>query len=238
VTNRYLDFLAKLAVDHAHPGGKGLTDSIIREISKVPAARILDVGCGTGATAELLALQSGTDVTGIDLHPKMVERASERARLSGNKFKIIPGSAEALPFKEASFDWVLSESVTAFTQARKSVAEYFRVLRPGGTFFADEMTVERPLTPSESAPIKSLYGVSCLFTPEEWRQLLESAGFTEVQVIQAEDLILPGQAAELPVYRMDGELDKETIDVWLEHMQLLQTYHHILTYRVYRAMKP
>lgn len=236
--NRYLDFLAKLSVDHAHPGGKKLTDVLIQEISTMGTARVLDVGCGTGATAELLAAYPGTDVTGIDLHPKMVAQAAERARRSENTFKIISGSAELLPFHDASFDWVLSESVTAFTHAQKSLAEYFRVLKPGGTFIADEMTIERALTSAESAPIKALYGVPDLFTPEEWQQLLHSAGFNDIQVIQGEDLIAPGPDVTLPVFQMNSVLDNEILEVWLEHMQLLQVYHQLLTYRVYRATKP
>ncbi|WP_010632184.1 class I SAM-dependent methyltransferase [Sporolactobacillus vineae] len=236
--NRYLDFLAKLGVDHAHPGGKNLTDVLIRAIGEKGKAKVLDVGCGTGATAELLAAHPETDVTGIDLHPKMVEQARERAHRAGNTFKIVSGSAEALPFPDASFDWVLSESVTAFTRAQRSIAEYFRVLKPGGTFIADEMTVARSLTPAEADPIKALYGVPCLWTPDEWRQLLESAGFSNVQVIQAENFLPTGQDVTLPVFRMDEALDSSTFEVWLEHMRLLHVYHKLLTYRVYRGTKP
>jgi ubiquinone/menaquinone biosynthesis C-methylase UbiE len=236
--NRYLNFLAKLSVDHAHPGGKNLTNILIREISEKGRATVLDVGCGTGATTELLAAQPGTEVTGIDLHPKMIEQARERARKSENTFKIIPGSAEALPFQDASFDWVLSESVTAFTQAKRSIAEYFRVLKPGGICIADEMTVTRTLTPEETAPIKALYGVPRLFTPDEWRQLLESAGFSDVQVIQAENLLSDRQDVTLPAFRMDKVLDSDILEVWMEHMHLLQVYRQLLTYRVYRGRKP
>ncbi|WP_100488607.1 class I SAM-dependent methyltransferase [Sporolactobacillus pectinivorans] len=236
--NRYINFLAKLSVDSAHPGGRRLSDGLIRDALIHADDHVLDVGCGTGATAALLAEETGAAVTGIDLHPKMVERALERAAQSKHAFRVLKGSVESLPFEDASFDWIVSESVTAFTDIKKSVPEYYRVLRPGKRLAAIEMTIEQPLPEQDSEVIKKLYGVPELYTVEDWRNIWKEAGFTQVEVLKESDFSLnPGQD-ELPTYNLTGDLDEEAFEVWLDHMQALQIYKNVLSYRIYRVTKP
>lgn len=42
------------------------------------------------------------------------------------------GSLEELPFPQDFFDFIVAESTTGFTDIKKTIAEYFRVLKPGG----------------------------------------------------------------------------------------------------------
>lgn len=236
--NRYIDFLAKLAVDSAHPGGRTLTEAIIRDLSLQAHDQVLDVGCGTGATASLLSEKKGAVVTGIDIHPKMVERAAARAAVSENPFRVITGSAECLPFADNKFDWVISESVTAFTDIHQSVPEYFRVLRPGKKLIAIEMTIEKSLPEQDGLVIKKLYGVPELYTEEEWQRIWNDAGFICIESLRDSDFILDQNQNELPSYQLSGGLDEEAFEVWLDHMQMLQTYKDVLSYRIYRMEKP
>ncbi|GGL61446.1 class I SAM-dependent methyltransferase [Sporolactobacillus putidus] len=236
--HRYIDFLAKLAIDSAHPGGRQLTEAIISETSMKEGDKVLDVGCGTGATSALLAEKTGTEVTGIDIHPKMVELAKKRSTGSSRPFQIVPGSAERLPFNDETFDWVLSESVTAFTDMTQSAPEYFRVLRPGGKLIAIEMTIEERLPRPDSKVIQSLYGVGRLLTEDDWKEIWEKAGFSGIEALRDSDFSQKEGAVELPSYHLTEKIDEEAFDVWLSHLQILQTYRDVLTYRIFRAEKP
>jgi cyclopropane fatty-acyl-phospholipid synthase-like methyltransferase len=235
--HRYIDFLAKLAVDNAHPGGHGLTEAIVGRLSMRQKSDVLDVGCGTGATAVFLSEKVKANVTGIDLHPAMVEQAKKRANESRLSPKIIQASAERLPFQEDSFDYLISESVTAFTDVSHSVPEYFRVLRPGGSLAAVEMTIEKPLDEKNKRAIESVYGVDDVHTEGEWLAIWKSAGFINVEALRANKLQKQSDDV-LPTYNLTSMIDEEALEVWLAHLQTMQTYQNVLTYRVFMMTKP
>src|SRR5438270_10254732 len=73
-----------------------------------PGDRVLDVGCGPGYFARMLAEAVGAtgSVVGIDAAPEMIEYASRKARrLSNCRFQ--SGAAESLAFPDATFDVVV-----------------------------------------------------------------------------------------------------------------------------------
>ncbi|MFT8362131.1 MAG: class I SAM-dependent methyltransferase [Sporolactobacillus sp.] len=237
MTQRYIDFLARLSIDNAHPGGHQLTKQLIDAESLAKGAKLLDVGCGTGATAKFLAEEKKVDVTAIDLHPQMIALATAREKQAKERFTVVRGSAEQLPFPDQSYDWLLSESVTAFTHIDCSLAEYCRVLRKEGILLAIEMTIDYQLPDKDAQAICKLYGVSGLYTEKDWLSHLQKAGFSQVRALQPSVFKATAAVAQGPDYQINGTLDPETIEVWLDHMAMMQTYHDVLSYRVYRAVK-
>jgi SAM-dependent methyltransferase len=98
--------------------------------------RVLDVGCGTGHLAGLLASQaSASRVVGVDLAEPYLERARREYGALGIDFRA--GDACALPFDDASFDRVLALLVLHFVpKSAQAVAQMRRVARPGATVAA------------------------------------------------------------------------------------------------------
>ena len=93
---------------------------------------VLEIGCGTGVHARLLA-EAGARLTAVDLTPTAVELTRRRLELHGLDADVREADAERLPFPDASFDFVWSWGVIHHSQSTDAVVrEIARVLRPGG----------------------------------------------------------------------------------------------------------
>ena len=93
---------------------------------------LLDVGCGDGALAAVLA-RRGAHVTGLDSDPLMVAAARQRAEREAIPLTIVEGKGEALPFHPEMFDLTLAVTSLCFIRdATQPIAEMARVLKPGG----------------------------------------------------------------------------------------------------------
>ncbi|MFZ5628904.1 MAG: class I SAM-dependent methyltransferase [Spirochaetota bacterium] len=110
-------------------------------------ARVLDYCSGTGYTARTLArLLTGSQVDALDISPEMLAVAKERSESEGlSNISYHEASAAQLPFDDNTFDAVcislgLHELPPEIRTA--SLAESFRVLKPGGSFYA--MDLDRP----------------------------------------------------------------------------------------------
>lgn len=96
---------------------------------------MLDVACGTGIVARMIAQQLNGQVyvTGLDLSPAMVEVARSAAAEEGAEIEWHVGSAETLPFPDASFDLVvMQQGLQFFPDKAAALREVSRVLAPGG----------------------------------------------------------------------------------------------------------
>lgn len=98
---------------------------------------VLDLACGDGElTAQVLArLGSNGRVSGVDLSMAEIERA--KGRVLDTRASFVHGRAEALPFSEHSFDFVLCHlALMLMNPAKTVIREVARVLKPGGHFAA------------------------------------------------------------------------------------------------------
>jgi arsenite methyltransferase len=115
-----------------------------------PGEDVLDVGCGAGTDTLIAAQMVGRNgsVTGIDMTPAMVAKAERAAAEMGfGHVTITAGSAEQLPFVDASFDVVISNGVIDLIPDKDAVfAEMARVLRPGGRIQLADVTIQRPVS--------------------------------------------------------------------------------------------
>jgi len=109
-------------------------------VSRIPAdgGPVLDVATGTGLVAERL-LRAGHRVTGLDQSPQMLAVARRRF---GDAVELVEGSADALPFADASFDHLTFTYLLRYVDDPAGVlVELARVVRPGGTVAMLEFAV-------------------------------------------------------------------------------------------------
>jgi len=105
-------------------------DAVVERLRPLGTPRVLDIGCGTGLlTARLRRELPATQVTGCDFSAGMLAQAAGRDR-SG---PWVRGDAQRLPFAAARFEAVVcTESFHWYPDQQAAVAEFFRVLVPGG----------------------------------------------------------------------------------------------------------
>jgi ubiquinone/menaquinone biosynthesis C-methylase UbiE len=117
----------------ADPQQHEMRRAFLGEIDFPSAARVLDVGCGTGVlTRRLARLERVASVVGVDAAGSLLARAGELAADIDN-IEFQEADARALPFEDAAFDIVVFDSTLSHVpEPESAVAEAFRVLRPSG----------------------------------------------------------------------------------------------------------
>jgi SAM-dependent methyltransferase len=97
-----------------------------------PPADVVDLGCGTGTVAVLLAAE-GHDVRGLDLSDRMIAAATSKAEAAGVRVQFQQGDASVPPYPPASADVVLARHVLwALPDPSDALAAWVRLLRPDG----------------------------------------------------------------------------------------------------------
>ncbi|HLW02543.1 MAG TPA: methyltransferase domain-containing protein [Ktedonobacterales bacterium] len=149
----------------------------IADLAQVgPGDAALDVGCGPGDLALVLAERVGPGgmVAGIDASPEMIARARQKARRRGQSVDFRNEPVEALTFADASFDTVVSSFVVHHLPGnlrRQAMASIARVLKPGGrVFLVDFMPLAEPQKPAPMAT-----------DMQALADLLRDAGLTDVR---------------------------------------------------------
>ena len=108
-----------------------------------PSRTVLDVGCGTGTLALMAAEALGGDgyVAGIDIAPRMIAMAREKAAGAGRSVDFRVAGATEIPFEDERFDVVFTSLIYHhFTTTERfgALREIRRVLRPSGRYIAVE----------------------------------------------------------------------------------------------------
>jgi len=167
------------------PGGEGNIDNLVNGLD-IFGKRVLDIGCGQGMPACILADKYGAYVVGTDLENHLVEISKRRAQKMGvsdrTEFQQVkPGP---MNFKDDSFDFIISSG--AFTQIKDKLSMYkecLRILKPGGVLSCYDWMK----SPGDYSP-DMLYwfeieGLTyAMETKEKHKELFLAAGFSDVLI--------------------------------------------------------
>ena len=126
-----------------------LTEHLAQVAGIEPGARVLDVGCGFGASSIYLARRYAVEATGITISTVQLEMAKKAAVTAGVSAKFLLMDAEAMTFDEC-FDVLWSvESISHYQNIAKFFASAVKLLKPGGTLAITDWFKKNNLTPRE-----------------------------------------------------------------------------------------
>lgn len=154
------------------PGGFSLTDRAAGAIGLLPGWRVLDVGCGLGATVARLRSRYGAEAWGVEPSSGQIAGAEG---LPG----LVRARADSLPFRSQSFDALFCECVLSLLEdPTQGLAECYRVLRPGGFLVLADLFARDGCVSGETSCAARARPLA------EVREQLEEQGFS---VLLAED---------------------------------------------------
>jgi ubiquinone/menaquinone biosynthesis C-methylase UbiE len=132
---------------------RALSQKLIALADLEPGMNILDVGCGFGGTARLIAENTRhVRVTGLNVDPRQVQKAQQIT--ADERVCFVEADACSMPFPSNSFDRLIAvESVFHFPSRMKFLREVRRVLKPGGQLVLSDFVLNGFKLPSTAAKI-------------------------------------------------------------------------------------
>ncbi len=159
------------------------SELILNFLNPAPGEIILDAGCGTGMfTRDIIS--KGSQVIGLDISFPMLRRAREKS--GGVRFHPIWGDMSTPPFREESFNKVVSITALEFiAEAKSAVAELFRVARRGGVIVVATLNSRSPWATrrrEEARKGHSIFSKTILRSPNDLLSLSPARGMVRTAI--------------------------------------------------------
>lgn len=169
--------------DEFHVRGAAVSMELAKDSQLMTGSKVLDVGCGIGGPARMLADEFGCMVTGIDLTEEFVRTAALLSELVNlqHKTTFLKADALQLPFADHHFDAVWTQHVQMNIQDKKRFySEIKRVLSPRGKFiYYDIFSTGDSLLPYP-LPWADNASISHLITVPKFEEIMGALGFTKI----------------------------------------------------------
>ncbi len=158
-----------------HPGGHAASRRLLTSARLSPGQRVLDAGCGLGATARLAALEFGLAVDACDVSGEAIRRAATIANDAGAAIRFTRASFLDLPYADGTFAGVLAECVLSTTSKSTALREMRRVIAPDGMVLVSDVVSSDHFEAPE--PLGSVLCLTHAWRPGELEDEIVSAGF-------------------------------------------------------------
>ena len=209
--------------DFVSPGGREVASELIASMVLKPGSQVLDVGCGLGGSAFLMARDFGLRVIGMDLSKNMLALAERKLAANGLLDRVRLQWGDCLELDSAErYDAIYSRDVFLHIADKTLLFERLHAaMRPGGKLlFTDYCCGPKPWSDEFGAYVQDR-GYS-LNTTEEYARFISGAGFEQVT---ADDLterfitLLEAEEARIDVLPMAETVREKMKLSWQEKVQ-------------------
>jgi len=184
-----------------YPKGKNITESeaqvlmqelVAKNLNLTPKDVVLDAGCGQGIVSVFLAKKYGCKIEGITALPFEIAKANVLSKKSGvrNKVNYSLMDYNQMKFKDKFFNCIYTtESLSHSTDIKKTLKEFYRVLKKKGRIALFEYTIaeDKHFAKSEKEMLRRVIRGSAMdglkyFRHDKFQNVLFEAGFTRIKV--------------------------------------------------------
>ena len=197
-------------------GGSAEVEFVAEILKPMRGSQVLEVGCGIGGPARIIAAKSAAQLTGVDLVPQQVASAQQfnkicRVRDNLCSFKL--ATAERLPFPDDYFDAAYEIEVFSHIEDKQSaLTELARVLKKGAkVVFAD-------FTNAGSLPdLERLFPetATTLWYADKREALLKACGFEMIEIHDRSLNVAEGYTLFADLFQPEIKLDRQTFSAGL-----------------------
>jgi len=184
------EFMAKhVGMTVIHPGGFEATNKLIKFLKITSDSKLIDIACGKGTTAILIAEKYGCNVVAIDIDKKLIEDAKylTKKKELENKITYYVGDALKLPFNDNEFDVAISQAMLVLVDDKvKAIQEANRVIKKGGTAGWLELSWKKEISKDfieEVSTVICAYCMTNVSTFDGWEKTFIDAGINNLKVI-------------------------------------------------------
>lgn len=143
--------------------------------------RLLDVGARDARHAIRLAQEHGLHVVALDPLPLHCDRARQAVAEMGADVEVVEGRAEELPADDGSVEWIWCRDVLSHVDVERALAEFARVLVPGGAAVVYVTVPTERLEPQEAVELAENEAL-LLRSADEIEQAAETVGLATRRV--------------------------------------------------------
>ncbi|MCX9082745.1 MAG: class I SAM-dependent methyltransferase [Candidatus Methanoperedens sp.] len=177
-----------LFLDILHPGGFEITRELAQLCHIGKVINVLDVGSGTGESAFYLVRNFNCHIIGIDISDRMIKKAKRKAIDHGVIIQFKKADAHDLPFKDNTFDVVISECTTSILDKKRAIEEMARVTRSGGYIGIHDICWKKD-TPEHPKQKLAEIEFRKPETLDGWKTQFEKVGLIDIMIKDRSSLI-------------------------------------------------
>lgn len=183
------DFMAQhVGLTVIHPGGFKATKKLATYLRINEHSKVIDIACGKGTTAFLLAEMYKCQVIGIDISENLIEEARYLNKRKGLEKKVTfeIGDATKLPYSDNEFDIAISQAMLILVKNKiQAIRETNRILKKGGSGGWIELSWKKAINPQffdEVSHVLCAYCMTNVCTYDEWQKIFEEAGILDIKI--------------------------------------------------------
>lgn len=164
---------------------------ILSEMNLFRSCRILDAGCGTGIFTEYILMNTSfpSEIICMDISSKMLTKAKERLSRM-NKVRFLQSDTTSISLEKETIDRIICYSCFPhFTDKKSTIRNFYRILKSGGILVIAHGSNYKKINEMHSRleePVKN----DLLPCPGEMKNILESADFNKISIIDNEDVYI------------------------------------------------